>query len=146
MRQKTAAEGRTLRVRRDAAARSRTVAVLISSLLTVIPLLAEGGAAAPGAANPWLQFAPFVLIATMAYFVFVVPQRAKQRRFEQMIAGLKENDHVVTSGGIHGVVTNVQRDAGRLTIRIDDTTGAKLRVSLWAIDSVVGDDPPEKTA
>jgi preprotein translocase subunit YajC len=57
-----------------------------------------------------------------------------------MIDGLKENDRIVTTGGLHGVVTNVQRDAGRLTLRIDESTGAKVRVSLWAIDSVLSDE------
>ena len=43
-----------------------------------------------------------------------------------MLAGLKEKDRVVTIGGIHGVVTNVQRDREEVTIRVDEATGAKL--------------------
>lgn len=114
--------------------------------LQQVAVLAQAAAGEGAAANPLLQFAPFALIALMAYFLFIVPQRTKQKRFEQMIGGLKENDRVVTSGGLHGVVTSVQRDAGRITLRIDDNTGAKIRVSLWAIDSVASDDTEDKAA
>jgi preprotein translocase subunit YajC len=54
-----------------------------------------------------------------------------------LIANLKEKDRVVTIGGIHGVVTNVQRDREEVTIRVDESTGAKLRMSLSAIARVV---------
>ncbi len=57
-----------------------------------------------------------------------------------MVANLKEKDRVVTIGGIHGVVTNVQRDRDEVTIRIDETTGTKLRVSASAIARVVTEE------
>ncbi len=100
-------------------------------------LLAEGAAAQP---NPLLSVLPLLAMGLLAYFLFIVPQRTKQKQFQQLIDNLKENDRIVTTGGLHGVVTSVQRDAGRLTLRIDETTGAKVRVSLWAVDSVVTED------
>ena len=98
----------------------------------VLSLLAQEG----GAPNPLVSFAPFVLIAVMAYFLFVVPQRTKEKRFQQMIDGLKQHDRVVTNGGIHGVITAIQRESGEITLRVDEATGAKIQVSMWAIDSV----------
>ena len=68
------------------------------------------------------------------------PQKKKEDEFDQLVADLKENDHVVTIGGIHGVVTNVQRDADRVTIRVDESTGTKLRINTSAIARVVTDD------
>jgi preprotein translocase subunit YajC len=59
---------------------------------------------------------------------------------------LKENDRVVTVGGIYGVVTNVQRDAERVTIRVDESTGAKLRVNMSAIARVLTGDEQEAAA
>src|SRR3972149_708852 len=69
----------------------------------------------------------FMLVAfgLLMYFFLLRPQKPKEQQFRQMIAELKENDHVVTAGGIHGVVTNVQRDAERVTIRVDEATGTK---------------------
>jgi len=83
----------------------------------------------------------FMLVAfgLLMYFFLLRPQKRKEQQFRQMIAELKENDHVVTAGGIHGVVTNVQRDAERVTIRVDEATGTKLRVSMGSIARVITD-------
>jgi preprotein translocase subunit YajC len=77
----------------------------------------------------------------LMYFFLLRPQKRKEDDFRRMLSELKENDHVVTIGGIHGVVTNVQRDAERVTIRVDEATGTKLRVSTSSIARVItGDD------
>lgn len=112
-------------------------------------LLAQADPAAPGGAaagepSP-LAFLggimPLVLIPFLAYVMFFLPQRAKDRQYRDLVKNLKEKDHVVTSGGIYGVVTNVQRDQQRVTLRIDESTGAKLRVAMWAIAQVLKDEP-----
>jgi preprotein translocase subunit YajC len=84
---------------------------------------------------PWL-------IGTMVLFWLLIlrPQKAKDSQFRTMVDNLKERDRVVTIGGIHGVVTNVQRDAGVLTIRIDESTGTKIRVNSSAIAKVITDE------
>ncbi len=99
-------------------------------------LLAQGAAPGGGGGGGLLSFAPLILIGVMAYFLFIVPQQKKQRLFQQMLADLKQNDHVITTGGLHGVVTNVNRETGLVTLRTDEATGAKIRVAMWAIDSV----------
>lgn len=106
-------------------------------------LLAQAGAGGGGAGL--MSFAPLILIGVMAYFLFIVPQQKKQRKFQQMLADLKQNDHVVTTGGLHGVVTNVNRETGLVTLRTDESTGAKVRVAMWAIDSVPSQTKNEKT-
>lgn len=118
------------------------VASPVNTAADVSWLLAKGGLLAEGAAqpNPLASFLPILVMGLLAYFLMIAPQRSKQKQFQQMIDNLKENDRIVTTGGLHGVVTNIQRDAGRLTLRVDETSGAKIRVSLWAIDSVVNED------
>ncbi len=111
-------------------------------LCSLTPLLAQ---ADPQAVSPLVQFFPIALIAVLAYFIFVVPQRTKDQRFQKMISDLKEHDRVVTTGGLQGTVVSVQRDdaqhhKNRVTLRIDDASGAKVRVALWAIDSVISDE------
>ena len=84
-----------------------------------------------------------VLIAIMFalfYFIILRPQQTKDKQFRTMLEGLKEKDRVVTIGGIHGVVTNVQRDRDEVTIRVDESTGTKIRVGLSAIARLVTDD------
>ncbi|MEM6330703.1 MAG: preprotein translocase subunit YajC [Planctomycetota bacterium] len=91
--------------------------------------------------SPFSSLAPAMLaIMLLAYFMFIRPQQQKERRFQEMLANLKENDHVVTVGGIHGVVTGVHKDAERVTLRIDEASGAKIKVGLWAISRVEGDE------
>lgn len=82
------------------------------------------------------------LVGIMALFYFLIlrPQKAKDQQFRSMVDNLKEKDRVVTIGGIHGVVTNVQREAGVVTIRVDESTGTRIRVGTSAIAKIVSDD------
>ena len=100
----------------------------------------EGEAAPPPGGGLTSLLAPLVIIGLLFYFMILRPQRAKEQRFRDMVAALKENDRVVTIGGIYGVVTNVQRDADRITIRIDETNNTKIRVASSAIARVLTDE------
>jgi preprotein translocase subunit YajC len=108
----------------------------------------EGAGAAP--AKPpqpsLVDMWPWIL-GTMALFYFLIlrPQKTKEQQFRSMVDNLKEKDRVVTIGGIHGVVTNVQREAGIVTIRVDESTGAKIRIGASAIAKVVVDEESVET-
>jgi preprotein translocase subunit YajC len=109
---------------------------------------AAGGGAAPGGTAPAQPESPGfagmlpALLGIMALFYFLIlrPQKAKDQQFRSMVDALKEKDRVVTIGGIHGVVTNVQREAGVITLRVDESTGAKIRVNASAIAKVITDE------
>ena len=74
------------------------------------------------------------------YLLILRPQKRKEKSMRSMIDDLKEKDRVVTIGGIHGIVTNVQRDQEVVTLRVDESTGAKIRVGISAIARVVVDE------
>jgi preprotein translocase subunit YajC len=115
----------------------------VVALIQQVWLLAEDAAPAqqPDPNGLLKMMLPLLIIFGLFYFLMLRPQKKKDEDFRKMISELKENDHVVTIGGIHGVVTNVQRDAERVTVRIDDSTGAKIRLNTSAISRVVtGDD------
>ena len=59
---------------------------------------------------------------------------------------VKKNDRVVTVGGIYGVVTNVHREADEVTLKVDEATNTKLRVTLSSIGRVLGDEPSDEPA
>jgi preprotein translocase subunit YajC len=104
-------------------------------------LLAQGQAvpaADPNAPIRWMG--SLAVIMVLFYFMLIRPQKRKEQELRAMISNVKENDRVVTIGGIHGVVTNVQRDAERLTIRVDETTGARLKINMSAIARVLTKD------
>lgn len=104
-------------------------------------LLAQDAQAPPDPNAFFKTFLPLIFIMIF-YYIFMIraPQKKKEDEFRKLVADLKENDHVITIGGIHGVVTNVQRDAERVTLRVDESTGAKLRVNTSAIARVIKDD------
>ena len=84
---------------------------------------------------------PFVAIGFLFYFLLYRPQKAEQKRRLEMLQGVKKNDRVLTTGGIYGVVTNVQRDDDEVTIKVDESTNTKLRVSMGAIGKIISNEP-----
>jgi preprotein translocase subunit YajC len=108
-------------------------------------ILAQQGQPAQQADPYWsIRMMGTILFAmVLFYFMFIRPQKRKDQDLRDMVHNLKQNDRVVTIGGIHGVVTNVQRDAERLTIRVDESNGTKLRVNMSAIARVLREDEPE---
>ena len=97
--------------------------------------------AAPG--NSYSQLMPIVTISIIFFLYIFIVQRPNMRREQDarnaMRQNLKKNDRILTAGGIYGVVTNVQLDADEVTIRVDDATGAKLRITFGSIQRVLGD-------
>ena len=78
------------------------------------------------------------------YFLMIRPQRREQSRRVQMLGGVKKNDRVVTIGGVYGVVANVNREADEVTLKVDETTNTKLRITLSSIARVLGDEPSDE--
>jgi preprotein translocase subunit YajC len=58
------------------------------------------------------------------YFLWILPQRRVQKKYQQMLDGIKKNDEVVTTGGIHGTIVNVKEKT--FTLKIDDNTKIEL--------------------
>jgi preprotein translocase subunit YajC len=84
-----------------------------------------------------------VLLA--AYMLLFRPEKEKQRRQQELLSGLKKNDRVVTTSGIYGSVASVDRDADRVTLKIDDAANVKLTVTLGSIARVLGDAESSRT-
>jgi preprotein translocase subunit YajC len=88
-----------------------------------------------------------VVIVVLFYFLMIRPERKKQATHKTLLENLKKNDRVVTIGGIYGVVMNVQRDSDEVTLKIDEATNTKIRVTFGAIARVLGEDASgEKSA
>jgi preprotein translocase subunit YajC len=112
---------------------------LISFITQFAILAADAPAAAPADdANALFRFLmPLVVIMALFYLMMIRPQKRKEQELRNQVSNLKENDRVITIGGIYGVVTNVQRDAQRVTVRVDESTGTKLRMNMSAIARVL---------
>jgi preprotein translocase subunit YajC len=75
----------------------------------------------------------YVFMAAALYFLFMAPQRKKQKAHEKMLAGIKTGDDVVLASGIFGTITNVKED--RFVVRIADNV--KVEVAKGFIQSVI---------
>jgi preprotein translocase subunit YajC len=72
------------------------------------PAYAQASGAAPDAtAGFFMTVFPFVLIFVIFYFLLIRPQTRRMKQHQSMIAAVKRNDIVVTSGGLVGKVTKV---------------------------------------
>lgn len=94
-------------------------------------------AGAPDGLRTIVQMLPIALVLLAAYVLLFRPEREKARRQQELLAGLKKNDRVVTASGIYGTVANVDREGDRVTLKIDET--ARITVTLSSIARVVGD-------
>jgi preprotein translocase subunit YajC len=83
----------------------------------------------------------FLLIGVVFYMLLLRPQRREQAQRKTMLENLKKNDHVVTIGGIYGVVQNVRAEADEVTLKVDEASNTRLRVTLSSIARVIGDQP-----
>jgi preprotein translocase subunit YajC len=83
---------------------------------------------------------PLALIMILGYFLLWAPEKRKRDALKKKLDNMKENDHVITTGGIHGMVTGIRRDQDMVTIRIDESTGTKIRVNRSSIAHVLLDD------
>jgi len=96
--------------------------------------------------SPLLQMVPFVIIFVIFYLLLIRPQRRQQKEREKMIAAIKPNDHVITSGGICGVVVRLKDND--VYLRVDEKSDLKLRVlrsAIAVVEKVSGaEENPEK--
>ena len=84
--------------------------------------------------NSIAQFAPFILIALVFYFLLFMPMQKQKKRQQQMLRDLKSGDTVVTSGGIIGTITSADGDTLILRVKPDNL---KLQFSRSAVSSLV---------
>lgn len=88
---------------------------------------------AAGGLSSLTTFAPFILIFAVFYFLLILPNQRKQKKWQEMLGGIKSGDKVTTTGGIRGTVISVKDDSFQLRVPPD---GIKLEVVKSAIATV----------
>lgn len=81
-----------------------------------------------------VSMAPFIVIFAIFYFLIIAPQRKQQKETDQMLAALKKGDRVVTSGGLHGTVTDFKEVDKAVVLEI--APNVKVTVSRSAVTAV----------
>ena len=77
------------------------------------------------------------VLLVLMYFVMVVPNQRKQKKWQEMLSHLKNGDRVTTNGGIRGTIVSVKDDAVQLRIPPDNI---KMEFVKSAIASVTTPD------
>jgi len=101
---------------------------------------AQAAGAPASGVDMLMQFAPFILIFVVMWFLLIRPQQKKAKEHRAMVAALKRGDRVVTNGGIYGQVSHVADD--HLMVEIAD--GVKIKIARDAVSSVPGKPEPVK--
>ena len=72
---------------------------------------------------------PFAILILFMWFFVMRPERKRQKQRAAMLAAVGKGDHVVTAGGIHGVVTRLEE--ATVTVKVDE--GLRLKFDRSAI-------------
>ena len=71
--------------------------------MTSIAYAANGAAPSGGI----MSFIPLILIFVIFYFLLIRPQQKKAKEHQAYLSNLKKVDNIVTSGGLHGLITGI---------------------------------------
>jgi len=96
-------------------------------------LIAQAAAPATQGGFPPSMIIVWLLFIAGFYFLFIAPQRKKQKEQDKMLAALQSGDEIITTGGIYGTITNVKDD--RFVVRIGEQT--KIEIGKGFVLSVV---------
>jgi preprotein translocase subunit YajC len=69
-----------------------------------------GTGGAGGEGSSFSAFVPLILMFAIFYFLLIRPQQKKAKQHRELLASLKKGDKVISSGGLHGLVTGLTDD------------------------------------
>jgi len=87
---------------------------------------AGGGAQPSGPAGMLTSFLPLILIFVIFYFLLIRPQSKKAKEHKEFLDNIKRGDKVVTTGGIHGLVEEINGNVITLKIGLKDEVKIKI--------------------
>ena len=93
-----------------------------------------------------LMIMMFGTIALAFYFIIIRPQKREQRQRQLMLESVKKGDKVVTVGGIHGVVVDVDTNASIVTVEVAKNVRLNFTKSSVSSISKKGKDAKQKEA
>ena len=93
-------------------------------------------AANPGAA--WMNIIMIVLLIAIFYFFMIRPQSKRQKEIQKAREAMKPGDKVITSGGIYGIIREINTTTSQVTVEIWD--GVKMKVDYNTIYAIPEND------
>lgn len=102
-------------------------------LLMFTTFLAQAAPAAAPAGSGLIGLLPFVFMAVALYYVMIRPQMRRQKEQAALVSALKTGDRVVTTSGIHGLISNVKDK----TVIVKIADNVKIEMEKSAVTNVV---------
>ncbi len=96
-------------------------------------------------ASPWgnpLFLIPIFLL--IFYFTMIRPKQRMEREHKKRLGDLKKNDKVVTSGGIIGIVASIKEKEDEVTLKVDENSNFRLRVTKSSVVQILSGEEPAK--
>lgn len=81
----------------------------------------------------WSSLIPLLFMFVLFYFLLIRPQQKRTKTRNQMLSQLKKDDRVVTIGGMHGTIVEINDDTA--VLRVNENS--KLTFDRSAINSVI---------
>jgi preprotein translocase subunit YajC len=78
-------------------------------------------------------FIPLILMFVIFYFLLIRPQQKKAKMHKQMLSEIKKGDRVVSSGGLHGMVTGITEDV----VTMEIAPKVRVKVSRGSISGIM---------
>ncbi len=100
------------------------------NLITYLLMFPQEGSEGGGG---FMSFLPIVLIIVVFYFFFIRPQSKKNKELQKFRQGLQKGDKIITAGGIHGKVMEVQETA--VIIEVEGQTRLKVEITAVSADA-----------
>ena len=81
------------------------------------------------------MFLPMILVFVIFYFLMIRPQQKERKKHQQLLQNVKKGDNVVTTSGIHGLVTGINDNiisleiAENVRIKLDKAQIATVKAS-----------------
>lgn len=97
---------------------------------------AAGPAGGGGAAGGFASFIPLILIFVVFYFLLIRPQQKQAKQHQKFLSELKKGSRVLTKGGIHGIITDIDGNVLSLEIAKD----VVIKVSRDAVAGAINKD------
>jgi preprotein translocase subunit YajC len=86
----------------------------------------QGGGASQGAGGMLSSFLPLIFIFGIFYFLLIRPQQKKAKEHKETLEALKKGDKVITTGGIHGLIEDMDGNVLTLKVGVKDDTKIKV--------------------
>ena len=113
--------------------------------MLITPAYAQASGAAPmGSQMEMLvQFAPFVIIFVIMYFLILRPQQQRAKAQREMVQGAKRGDTVVTAGGLIGKIVKAIDDT---EVELEIAPNVRVRLARSGIADLRTKGEPVKDA